>query len=777
MSSVGLNIGLRGLLAAQSALDTIGHNITNANTKGYSRQRLQIDAARPMAYRGMHFGGGVVASSISRSVDSTLTRRIVAQVSTVSRLDAMMVGYKGVESLLGEPSGTGIGKLMSDWFGGLSELSTDPKDPVFRTGVTQSASSLTTEFNRLSEELETQRNDVFERIDSFLTEVNARAEQIGNLNVEIAKIESAGGNANDLRDERDLTLSELGKQVDITYHEDPNGSVRVLVDGQLLVGNTTVNPLSGQFDESGLQLFVKGGTQPIIPTNGEIGGMLEVANGFIPHLSNKLDTLARSLIFETNRMHSVGVPADGGFKTMRSAYPVQDSDNDGQLLDERLDSAGLPFDIQNGQLYVNVTDDATGSVSTKVIEIDPFRMTVGDLVGDLDSIDGISARIDELGRLTVDATDGNRFDFSRRLEANPGSQGTFGSGQASHGSALEGPFELLAGSTLDLVGPVGAFTVTFDPGQFEDMAKASAEEVAAAINAEPGMQANFMRAVADGDRVFLQTIDDGADQTFTIAGGTALGVLGFAGGTVVNGHDTGASIEMGGAWNEDHNDVLTFRPLGDGEIGTTPGLKVEVVNQDGFTVATLDVGEGYLPGNELDLGNGLNVSFGVGVLSATDGDQFSQQLVADSDTADVLASFGMNSFYVGTDAGTIAVRDDIVSDPSRLSASASGASGDNGVLLDMLALQTEDTASLGMSLGEFHGGIVSDVGFKVSSVQTTLEVEQFLQASLEERQAQVSGVNVDEELVDMIQFEQAYGAAAQFLQVVNEMHDEVLNLL
>ena len=171
------------------------------------------------------------------------------------------------------------------------------------------------------------------------------------------------------------------------------------------------------------------------------------------------------------------------------------------------------------------------------------------------------------------------------------------------------------------------------------------------------------------------------------------------------------------------------------------------------------------------------MSFGVGVLSATDGDQFSQQLVADSDTADVLASFGMNSFYVGTDAGTIAVRDDIVSDPSRLSASASGASGDNGVLLDMLALQTEDTASLGMSLGEFHGGIVSDVGFKVSSVQTTLEVEQFLQASLEERQAQVSGVNVDEELVDMIQFEQAYGAAAQFLQVVNEMHDEVLNLL
>ena len=99
------------------------------------------------------------------------------------------------------------------------------------------------------------------------------------------------------------------------------------------------------------------------------------------------------------------------------------------------------------------------------------------------------------------------------------------------------------------------------------------------------------------------------------------------------------------------------------------------------------------------------------------------------------------------------------------------------MLLDMLALQTEDTASLGMSLGEFHGGIVSDVGFKVSSVQTTLEVEQFLQASLEERQAQVSGVNVDEELVDMIQFEQAYGAAAQFLQVVNEMHDEVLNLL
>lgn len=777
MTSVGLNIGLRGLLTAQSALDTVGHNITNANTEGYSRQRLQISAGAPIELRGLYVGSGVEGKSISRTVDGILTRRIVSQVSTVSRLDSMMVGLKGVEALLGEPGGFGLGQLMSDWFASVADLSTDPQDIVFRTGVTQAASSMTSQFHQVAEELDTQSSDAFARVDAFVGEVNIRAEQVVALNREISRVEASGGDANDLRDERDLALRELGKQIDTTFYEDANGAVRVLIDGQLLAGHTTVNPLSAKVTEGRVEVFVKGGTQPIDPSGGEIGGLIELAHEFIPEFQGQLDKLARSLILETNRVHSVGVPPSGGFKTLNGAYAVKDADGDGLLLDERLVSAGLPFDLREGRLFVNLVDEESGDVRTETLDVDPSRMTVGELLDAFNAIDELSASLDSQGRLKLTAGSGVRFDFSRRLDPTPDAAGTFGGGRASHGSGEDAPFDLIAGSTLQLTGPTGAVTVTFQPGQFADMSAATAAEVANAINDEAGMQANQLRAVAVDDRVFLQSVDEGAGQSFTITGGTAAGALGFTAGTTVTGHDTAVAVEIGGSHRGEGNEQLTFRPLSDGAIGTTPGLQVEVLDANGITLATLDVGEGYLPGNELDVGNGLTVSFGFGNLSATDRDEFVLPLIGDPDSADLLVAFGLNSFYVGTDAETIEVREDIAADPSLIAASASGAEGDNGTLLDMMGLQTEEVESLGASFGEYYGGVIGEVGFTISSTENSLQVEQFLYDSLNERRDQVSGVNVDEELVDMIQYEQAYGAAAQFLQVVNQLHDEVLNLL
>ncbi len=152
-------------------------------------------------------------------------------------------------------------------------------------------------------------------------------------------------------------------------------------------------------------------------------------------------------------------------------------------------------------------------------------------------------------------------------------------------------------------------------------------------------------------------------------------------------------------------------------------------------------------------------------------------MIADSDTSDVLVAFGLNSYLVGDDASTIDLRDDIREDPRLLAASATGAVGDGGALLDMVSVQTADVAELEGTLGEFYGTMVGSVGFDLSSAANAQEIESFLLHSLEAQREEVSGVNVDEELVKMIQYEQAYSAAAQFLQVVNQMNDEVLALV
>ena len=87
MSNIGLNIGLRALLTSQSSLDVIGQNLANANTPGYSRQRVQLGAAGVIFRRGLGFGTGVDASMIGRSVDNLLAGRIVNEVSDLFRLD------------------------------------------------------------------------------------------------------------------------------------------------------------------------------------------------------------------------------------------------------------------------------------------------------------------------------------------------------------------------------------------------------------------------------------------------------------------------------------------------------------------------------------------------------------------------------------------------------------------------------------------------------------------------------------------------------------------
>ena len=107
MTNIGLNIGLRALLSSQASLNVIGQNLANANTPGYSRQRVQLGAAGIIFRRGLGFGTGVDAQAIGRSVDNLLAGRIVNEVSDLFRLDTRVAALSEVESVLGEPGGIG----------------------------------------------------------------------------------------------------------------------------------------------------------------------------------------------------------------------------------------------------------------------------------------------------------------------------------------------------------------------------------------------------------------------------------------------------------------------------------------------------------------------------------------------------------------------------------------------------------------------------------------------------------------------------------------------
>jgi len=778
MGSASLNVGLNALLTSQAALDTVGHNIANANTPGYTRQSLVLQPGRPNQLRGLQIGTGVEAESVKRTVDDFINKRLFAQTSIMNQIEARLGALSDTESLLGEPAGVGISDMLSDMFSKLANLATEPTDGVARTAAVLSTDTLTRQIRDVGSRMKVIGDEAFGRVQLAASQVNGLAEGVVEYNRRIIEVEAGGGTANDLRDQREQLVKELSEQIDVTVVEAARGTLRVLVDGQTLVGDSTSNQLiASEAQDGSIQLMLSGGTQPVEARSGRIGGLISFADATLPGLTSDLDRLAQGLIFEVNKRHSQGVPPSGGFRNLAADQAIIDSDGDGSVLDEKLGSLGGPFDVVDGELFVHVRSDATGLVETHRVDIDSKQTTVGDFLADLSGIQQLSASVDTGDRVRIQASAGFSFDFSRRLEEQGNSQGNFGGAQASLTSSSGAPFALTPGDTLTLDSGSGPFGIDFVPADFVNMGQATAQEVVAVINADVDTAANGMRAIVSGDQVVLQSLAQGSAVSFDVVGGMGATALGWSPGTTVTGQDRAVEVRLHGSYTGTSNERFTFRANMDGDIGSTPGLLVDVLDANGTLVTSLDVGPGYLPGTDLVLPDGMAVSFSTGTLSATDGDSFTRHLLADSDSSNVLVALGINGLLTGTDAQTIGVTQRVLDDPNLLATSASGANGGNAVLLDLLALQEETLDGLEESIGGFYAGLVGEVGVQVQSADRALEIEGQLMASLEARRDQVSGVSLDEELVNLIQFEQAFGAAARFIQVVGSMQDEVLNLL
>lgn len=779
MSLLGFDIGLKALRTAQTALETIGHNVANANTPGYSRQRVGIQASQPLNLAGLSFGTGVDAFSITRATDDLVTRRIGQQRGVLGLIGARVGGLGQLEGLLGEPGSGGIAALLDRTFAKASAAAADPTELPLRTGFALAASDLASRFRSLSIGVDDVRSDAGDRVALLAGRANELARQVASLNVQISQSETGGSSANDLRDQRDQAIQNLADLVDVRTQQDTLGRISVTVGGRLIVGTSEAFAIQTTRNEDGSVSMKIGGVEAANAVRGgEIGGWLEIANDAAPGMRSKLDAVAKAMIFEANKAHGTGTPSPDGFDRLTAEHAFADTDGSGFVDDDVLGNAGLPFEVSSGELWVQVIDRTTGNSQATRIAIDPERTTVAELVDALNSVDHVSATIDAEGKLSIRAGNGYGFDFTRRLSARPDAAGTFGGNAATLASAASGPFDLATGGTLDLAGPLSSFSVAFSPSDFDAPSRATAAEIAAVLNANADFQANGLEARVVGGALAVRTQGEGASESFTVAGGSVLSELGWTAGQVVQGSDNAVDVEVSGDYSGSANSTYSFRPTIDGTIGTTDGLQIEVLDQDGGHVATLDVGAGYVPGTKISLGNGVEVSFGLGSLSTANHDVFALDLVGDSDTSDLVAAMGMNALYTGTNASDIALREDLALDPSKLALSGTGAAGDASALDAFIALKDSNVASLeGNSIVDVYSNLVTGLGFEVATSASAQDAESYLLDSLEAQRAASSGVDVDQELVDMIAFEQAYSAAARYLQAVSQIQQELLQLL
>lgn len=771
MSTIGITTGLKALLAAQLSLQTAGHNIANANVEGYSRQSVLLSTDIPVRYPSVGFiGTGVKADGIVRSTDELLERRIQVQNRGLGRLTKEASILSQVEDYFKEPAEGSLSALFSNFFSALNDMTLDPTDSTLRADVVMAGEILCDGFTTLSRKLTDFEDDLELEISTRLKTVNQLAKEIHEVTDKIAVTVSSKQQANELYDKRNLLLKELNSIVDAEVVEGKNGQISVLVGGRILASHGYSTEIEmDKDDDDNVYLHMKNDSSALEIKDGEIAELMDERMNVIPNLLDKIDTLAGQLIYEFNLIHSTGLPLSGPFAYLQGEYMVKDLNYDGIVGNEILSESGLPFLPKAGSLYFTVTNLQTGELEQTEVQIDPARQSLRGLAQILAQIPHINAYVDSQGKMNINAGSGYAFDFAPRLDPAPDKEGTFGNSGAMIVGSATYPVTLNPGDALQLtVDGVPVPQVNFAGGTY------TAQDIVTEINNQTGIE---LASVVDG-RLVIKSTTTGSTSTLQIAdaAGTPSSTLGLS-TALETGSDLGVTATLDGKYTGDNNTSFRFEPLGDGTIGVTPNLSVAVYNDLGDQIAILNVGEGYSPGDTIEVVDGVKVSFTSGDISATSGDFFNAMMIANSDTSNILAALGLNTFFTGSESGDINVREEIIDSPTLISAAQSDEEGDNLNVLRLADLA--DTSLEGLnsnSMIDFYSGVIGQLGLKKELADDLLDVQQLMMTNLENQRASVSGVSIDEELLSLDRFQQMLEASTRFLQVTHEVMDTIINI-
>lgn len=287
MSSIAsLGRMVSGLEAAQKGLAVTGHNISNLNTEGYIRQQLLQHESRYLnigsGQKVMQVGLGTSLTEIRQIRNELADRRYRTEISIRTYYQTASSVVSEIESILDEPYGEAISKMLSNFWSQAQKLAVNPSGVEERLSFLQSANVLMKKQNYIMESLQEYQENLNTEVIKTVNRINELAKSIRDYNQEIAFAEASGENANDLRDRRNLLLDELSQYIDITYEEEPNGEVRVKAEGRILVDNVFVTEMDLVQTTSGSS-FVKpvwkGSNEDVFPFNLEVNSSRETDKG------------------------------------------------------------------------------------------------------------------------------------------------------------------------------------------------------------------------------------------------------------------------------------------------------------------------------------------------------------------------------------------------------------------------------------------------------------------------------------------------------------------
>ncbi|MCU5784233.1 flagellar hook-associated protein [Alcanivorax balearicus MACL04] len=307
------SIGLSGLNAAQNALYATSNNISNVYTPGYNRELVLLGE------RGV--GNGVQVNDIQRQFDQYVAEQLNQSTSNASALQAYETQVSQIDNLLADQE-AGLAPLIQNFFSSLEDLAGAPSDPSSRQGVIGSADTLSAQFRSFQQYLDDMQNGINGQISDEITQINNTAEQIANLNREIALAKAKQGEApNALLNQRDQLVAELSERIDVKLSVQESGTYNLSIgNGQPLVAGTRsfeLEAVESKTDPSRLVVGYHDSAGNLVELKskniqgGTLGGLLNFREETLDKTQNELGRLAVSLAQAFNEQHRAGVDLNG----------------------------------------------------------------------------------------------------------------------------------------------------------------------------------------------------------------------------------------------------------------------------------------------------------------------------------------------------------------------------------------------------------------------------------------------------------------------------------
>lgn len=320
MASGLLGTAVSGLQVARLNLDTVGHNIANADTDGYSRQRVVSGARQPQITGAGYVGQGVAANNISRLYDEFLEAQLRSSSSAFSELDTYHRFVSLIDNIVADP-GIGTSPSLQTFFNSVQAVANDPTSIPARQVLLTEGRNLIDRFATTNNRLESFRSQANRELSNLVSEINALSGSIAELNDKIVvATQMAGGRPpNDLLDQRDLLIRQMAEKVNVTTVTQDDGALNVFIgNGQAVVLGTnpaTLGITSSSLDPDKIEVTYTGQSAPVVITDnlegGEIGGTLDFLNNVLPATQNEIGRVATGLMLEFNTRHRIGYDLTG----------------------------------------------------------------------------------------------------------------------------------------------------------------------------------------------------------------------------------------------------------------------------------------------------------------------------------------------------------------------------------------------------------------------------------------------------------------------------------